>query len=279
MPISLPENIKAKKVFTSDFTYVQLPFPFLRLNWHSGNPHASKVEGAKYFGGWQVGEDRVSEDLASLGFDSLPNYFSDVTDWVADNGKIYAARSSRYIYAAPVYARDDWYMDKDQQGVEKKRHRLDMLVYLAGADKTTVTPWGPAVLSSTGFAASAIAKSFKDCAKDMSDIRRQFAPGIDESFFYACVGTFGPTRINKPAGDSAYVPCQFNKPENGWTEQLLTNFFVGEGIAAVICDLQAQAEAWLADTRANRQKAGRLIPPSGDVEFVPPDNFVDNIPF
>lgn len=284
-PISLPDNIKPKKVFTSDFQYVQLPFPYLRLSWHNGNPHASKVEGAKYYGGWQIGEDRVSEDLATFGFDSLPSYFTPSTEWVADNGKAYWARSARYIYAAPIFAKDDWWEEFSPQGTKVKRHRLDMLVYLASINNAVWEPWGPAVLSASGYAASAIAKSFKDFAKDTSEIRRQFAPGVDDMFFYACLGTFGPDRVNKPAGDSAYVPCQFNKPKDGWNEQHLTNCFVGEGIAAVMVDLQVQADAWAADTRDGRQKAGTadlgLRLGLRQTEFTPaqPEDLTDDIPF
>ena len=271
--IKLPDNIKpAQQVFTSDFQYVELPFPYLRLSWNNGNQHASKIEKAKYFGGFQRGEDHIQEDLLKMQMETVPSYFSEPTEWTSEEERNYQARSSRYLYAAPLIAKVDWYKSKDRtSGEERLGHRLDFLVYLANIEEQQVRPWGPAVISSHGYAASGIEDAFKDWAKDSRDARKEFAPGIDPIFFYHVVGTFGDKRITRPAGEKkVIVLCQYNHPET-WTEEILNKLFVGEDIAAVLVDLQIQAKEWSEDTQANRQKAGKATLPEGSISFAPPE--------
>lgn len=272
MPINYDPNIKPQgKVYQDSFNFVDLPFAYLRLSWNNGNGHASKNEGAKYFGGFQRGEDDIQADMLKMERDDLPPYFTSPVEWLSDNGKTYMARSSRFVYAAPVICKDDWWLERGQT---KKSHRLDFLVYLASVEKEVLIPWGPAVISAHGFSASAIVKAFQGWGKDTKPIRHEFAGDLDAMFFYNCVGTFGPTRTQEKAGESVYVPCQFNKPQN-WTEALLEHLFVGPDVQAIVVDLQIQAAEWAADTKANRQKD--KVPVGGETsEYPQPD---DNIPF
>lgn len=242
-----------KPVFTGNADFVQLPFPTLRIAWVNGNPQAERTS-AKYFGGWQCGFERAAEDLNTLGLQSLPAYFSEVTTWINDKGKEYQAFSSRFVLAAPILAKDDWWEEFDnKRNINVKRHRLDMLVYLATMnEKKNLLPYSPAVLSATGFAASAIKKAFLAWPKDNADKFNQFAPDVPSMFFYVNVGTFGDTRITEPAGDSVYVPCQYSKKEV--TEQLLEALHVGVEVEAQIVSYQAQAASWFGDTHANRNK-------------------------
>lgn len=274
MPISLNPNIKpVAKVYNNDQDFIELPFPYLRLSWNNGNAHASKNEGAKYFGGFQRGENDIQEDLAKLQFDNLPNYFTPPTEWISEKGATYQARSTRFLYAAPISAKDDWWKDKQTQ---KRRHRLDFLVYLASVEKEVVVPWGPAVISAKQYSASGIIDAFQGWGKDTRSARHEFAGDLDEMFFYHCVGTFGNERVIQKVGESIIITCQFNKPST-WTEKMLEKMFVGESIAAVMVDLQGQAQEWTANTRQSLQEAGNEVPADGenDVEFAAPENFVD----
>jgi hypothetical protein len=252
MPITLPDNLKPLSPYRNGIDYVDLPFAYLRMGWNNGNPHASKADGVKYYGGFERGMEDITPDLEAMNLTDVPSYFSQPIEFINDEGKAYLARASRYLYAAPIMAKDDWWEEKDTRTREmKKRHRLDFLVYLASIQKDVLIPWGPAVISKQGYAATAIIRAFKGWQKDTADIRRVAAPRIDASCFFACVGTFGPDRIQDKAGESIYVPCQFNHPEK-WTEEQLERLFVGESVAAIIIDLQGQAEEWMNDTHANR---------------------------
>lgn len=249
MPITLPENYKPSMPVYAAGDFVELPFPYLRMSWNNGNPHASQLDGAKYFGGFQRGTEDIAADLARMNLDNLPNYFTPDTEWISDNGAPYMARSSRFVYAAPILCKDDWYKDKE---TGKRAHRLDFLVYLASVTKEAVIPWGPSVISSHGFAGSGIVHAFQGWARDSKAARAKWAGNMDPMFFYHAVGTFGQKRNTDKARDSVYVPCDYNRVE--WTETLLTMAFVGESIAAVLLDLQVQAKEWFEDQKGTKQK-------------------------
>lgn len=241
-------------VFTGNADFVQLPFPYLRLNWNNGNPQADKAGGAKHFGGWQTGLEYATEDCNLLGLSYLPYGFTDAVVWINDKGKEYQAYSARTILAAPILAKDDWWEEWDnKRGKSAKRHRLDFLVFLATLDENRkIQPYAPAVLSATGFAASAIGRAFRDWVKNNAEPLNAFAPDVPTQFFYVNVGTFGDKRVTEPAGDSVYVLCQCSRKEI--TEAVLNELYVGEMVAAQIVSLQAQAQDWLKDTHANRNK-------------------------
>lgn len=256
----------------SQADFVQLPFPYLRLYWHNGSPQADKAGNAKYYGGFQIGSDKAREDMSALGVTNLPSPFVEST-FVASDGKEYDAFSARAIYAAPIKAKDDWYEEFDQKrGKTVKRHRLDFLVYLGSLTEKgkskTIEPWGVAVISATGFAASAILRGFKEFIKDTQKIRDEFAPGVPPNFFYCPIGTFGDKRITEAAGESTYVPAQVKQYE--WTEGLLASIFVGDEAATKMIELQQLCEEWYNDTHANRAKNFVEQPIMPDMNQLPP---------
>ena len=270
------------KTYQNQNEYVQLPFANLRLSWHNGNPAVAATEGVKHYGGWQSGSERFLEDLQALAIDAIPGIVENT--WIDRDGEFYQAFGTRSIYAAPILARDDWWDEYDQKRSKNvKRHRVDFLVMLALyiKEKKILTPLCPAVLSASGYAASAILTAFKDFAKDTAEARKTFAPDIPEMLFYTPIGTFGNERIIKPAGDSSYVPCQFNK--QSWDEKWLNFLFVGDEIAQYMIELSTQAAEWMADTHAaNPQKQEvQAVPPRSDDGYPPqpPDQPFEDVPF
>lgn len=262
--------------------YVQLPFSVLRLSWHNGNAAVGQAEGVKYYGGWQSGSERFLEDLQALAIDVIPGIIE--STWIDRDGDNYQAFGTRSIYAAPILARDDWWEEYDQKrGKNVKRHRVDFLVMMAlyVKEKKILTPLCPAVLSASGFAASAIVAAFKEFVKDTAEARRQFAPDVPESLFYVPIGTFGEKRISKPAGDSSYVPCQVHKQT--WDEKWMTFLFVGDEVAARIIAYSQAAAEWMADTHAKRGNAatGQTSPSGYDESpaVQPADYYPDESPF
>jgi hypothetical protein len=284
MPINLNPNIKPEtSVFKKSFEYVNLPFPFLRLSWNNGNSHATSVKGAgsaQYFGGFQRGSKDIQEDLATMKKTTLPIYFKE-EEWVNTKDEAYMAWGSRSVWAAPILARVDWYEGRDKYTSEiRLKHRLDFLVYLADRDKNTLIPWGPAVITAYGFAATSIEKAFKGFAQETLDVRKRFAGGIDAMFFYHLYGTFGNQRNAQKAGDTAaVVPCVYDKPADEWSERMLENRFVGDDIGQVLVDLQKQAKEWFEDTNENRQKKNGA-PKATNIPFgqLTPDTFMDETP-
>ena len=243
-------------VYGKDITFLQLPFPNLRLSWNNGNAHAERTSGAKHFGGWARGSTNILEDIQSLSLDAPAGLVE--SEWVSQDGKTYSAYAARNVYAAPIAAKDDWWEEFDpRRSKNVKRHRLDFLVLLGVYNQTSkvIEAYAPTVLSATGFAASAILKAFRAFEKDTKPARDIHAPGVPAMFFYVPVGTFGDKRITEPAGESTYVPCQYMHSTNGeWSESNLLLLYVGDEAASYMLELRNNAEAWLQDTRAHRAK-------------------------
>jgi hypothetical protein len=284
MPITHDPNLKpSSSIFTKGNDFIVLPFPYLRLSWNNGNAHAAGVKlagSAQYFGGFQRGSKDIAEDLQNMSKTTLPAYFQE-EEWVNDKGETYMAWGSRTIWAAPILAKVDWYEEPDKYTSEiRTKHRLDFLIYLADRETKSLTPWGPAVISSYGNAASAIEKAFKGFAQESLDARQKYADGIDTLFFYHLYGTFGNTRVTKKVSDSAAItPCFFDKSTEGWTENMLVNRFIGDDVATILIALQEAAKTWFEDTKENRQKKSGPTPAAA-VPFreMPPDDFMEATP-
>ena len=71
---------------------------------------------------------------------------------------------------------------------------------------------------------------------------------------YLALGTFGKERqavnVGKPGAQSPITPVTAYIPER-FTEEMMTNLYVGNEIAAVMADLQDQAGDWLNAWRQN----------------------------
>lgn len=237
---------------------VNLPFGYIRLPWHNGNPQAEKV-GAKYFGGWFSSDDNPDfvTDLGNVNQETAPQGFTGPEIWVARDGKEYTAYSARRVFAAPIATRVKWMTNRE---TGKKSSATSVLVYLAdwNIEKKVLFPYAPAVLSAKGYAGNFIVDAFKKWQADTARIRFEIAKGVPASLFYVPVGTFGKERITKMVGagnaQSPIVPVQVGAPPQGWDAKEVEAHFVGDTVAALMLTLREQAAEWLTDKNNDEQQ-------------------------
>lgn len=232
------------------------PVPVIRLSWHNGTPQSPKNSAAQHYGGWQRGKDDFDADVDALGLQLPEDCGINLATWTSKEGTEYEAYSTRNIYAAPIKVRDDWWEEFDAtKGRVVKRHRLDVLVMLAGYDAQAKKLYklAPAILTAHNYAASAVLKAIKAFEKDTKEAREEHAPGVPLQFFYIPLGTFGDKRITTPAGESSIVPCQYMQRAT-WDEKFLTFLFVGDETGAEILQIAGDATDWVNDTHDNRAK-------------------------
>ena len=255
--------------------YVTLPFPALRLNWFNGVPQNKAFKDTRHFGGWFAGSDKVAEDLPAMGVDALPAQFGQGEEFVARAGESFNAYEARFLYVAPICLKDDWYSELNDQGVMAKRHRIDLLSLLGTHVKgQPIMPWGAAVLSAKGFAATAVVQAMRAFVKVTADVRRVTAKDVPTMFFYVPIGTFGDKLITAPAGNSIYTPAQIMPVE--WDEAALEALYVDdEAWQDALVNMQADAKSWLADTRGKREKTAVNTEDVGGV--VPEGDYPDEI--
>lgn len=254
--------------------YTTLPFPFLRLNWFNGVPQNKAFKDTRHFGGWFSGSDKVAEDLTSLALDRLPAQFGNEQEFVARDGKSFNAYEARFTYAAPIVLKDDWYSELNDQHVMTKRHRIDLLAVLGTHSKgQPILPWGVAVLSAKGFAATAIVQAMRAFTKMTADIRRVTAKDVPTMFFYVPIGTFGDKLITAPAGNSIYTPAQIMPVE--WDEGAVEAVYIAqEDWQDAMVGMQNDAKPWVKDTRASREKNAVNTEDVGS--GVPTDDYPDD---
>jgi len=260
-------NKDVKNPTQGENSFVTLPFPALRLNWYNGVAQMKASKDVRYFGGWFAGSDKVSEDLVAMGVDTLPAQFAEEKEFISRGNETFNAYEARYLYIAPVCTKDDWYSEFDEKkGGMSKRHRVDMLALLGTHVKgKTIEPWGMAVLSSKGFAATAFVQAMRGFATVTADVRRNLAPDVPTMFFYAPVGTFGDKLVTAPAGESTYTPAQLMSVD--WTDKSIEALYVSDGDwQDSLVASQGEASEWLKDTRGSREKTATGTEDNGVVD-------------
>lgn len=260
--------------------FIALPFPTLPVHWANGDSHAKSSGGAMYFGGWKISPEEA-EAVEQLGREVLPYPFGGEPDvWVDSNDQEYRAHSSRSVFAAPIWRKDDWWDAVSDEGKKVKKHRIDVLCYLGdwNVQGKKLVPYGLGVLSAWGFAASGVNQVFARFERETAALRSKVAPKVSPSLFYVHIGTFGDKRITKEAGQSVYVPAQWDAPKE-INEKYLTASYVGAEIAGLMLEAKKAAEPWVKDTRGNRAKGASSVQNGDDVPETPPASDDDVSPW
>ena len=236
---------------------VELPFPVVYMWALNGQTSYKAQGGALYFGGWACKAEDLNAVAEQQGL-SVPKEWKLVTIASRDGGE-FEAYTTRQAIVAPVGKRVSWLHEgkRSSNYIEGGRRHVQILAYLAETQSTNGSkqyiPWGPIVLTAKGYQARNLLDAFARWDKATSSIRRKVASGMHAAVipawcFYLVLGTFGKERqainVGKPGAQSPITPISAYIPEK-ITEQLMTSLFVGPEIAAVMSDMQDQAEDWL----------------------------------
>lgn len=263
---------------------INLPFAAPYIWVKNGDTRMKQQGGIHYFGGWasnQLDFDAVLQDTSR----SLPAGFAK-TELVTENGDSIPVYAARNVLFAPIATRRAWVKDRVRQSdyFDGARQHVQMLVYLAEKrgekDHTEYAPWGPAVLTAKGFQAQNLINAVGAWEKHTRNIRTEIAAGIPAYFFYLSAGTFGSEIKTKSVGGgnakSTITPIEPYLSDK-ISAELMTKLFVGDIVAALMVDLQAQANEWL--TAWKTPSIDTLGHDRVDSDIQPPDNNLEEMPF
>ncbi len=231
---------------------VDLPFPVVYIWALNGQPSYKSQGGALYYGGWACKVEDMQSIADQQGL-AVPKDWKHVTIASRD-GDEYEAFTTRHLLVAPIGKRESWLVEGQRSAnyIEGGRRHLQVLAYMAEAQGENgakqYIPWGPVVLTAKGYQARNLLDAFVRWDKYTAPIRRKVAPGVPAWCFYLALGTFDKERhslnVGKPGAQSPITPLSVYLPER-LTEEMITNLFVGNEVAAIMADLQDQAAEWL----------------------------------
>jgi hypothetical protein len=231
---------------------VDLPFPIVYIWALNGQSSYKSQGGAMYYGGWACKTDEMNGVMEQQGL-TVPQDWKQVTISSRD-GDEFEAYTTRHVLIAPIGRRESWLHDGQRSAtyVQGARRHLQVLAYMAEARGENgvkqYIPWGPVVMTAKGYQALNIMEAFTRWEKATAPLRRKVAPGIPAWCFYLALGTFDKERhtlnVGKPGAQSPITPVSVYIPDH-LSEDILANLFVGNEIAAVMADLQDQAQEWL----------------------------------
>jgi hypothetical protein len=253
LPISLDQNLARKlEQGMRSGDVVDLSFPVVYIWALNGQASYKSQGGALYYGGWAC----KAEDLQAISNQSelsIPADWKLVTIASRDGGE-FEAYTARSLIVAPIGKRESWLVDgkRSSEYIEGGRRHLQVLAYMAEGrgenGSKQFIPWGPVVLTAKGYQARNLLDAFARWNKATAQIRWKVAPGIPAWCFYMALGTFGRERqsvnVGKPGAQSPITPIGAYVHDH-FSEELISNLFVGNEVAAVMAELQDQAADWL----------------------------------
>lgn len=246
---------------------IRLPFTTPYFKWLNGDPAKASLRNAQYYGGWQVGRDRLEETMANLSGREKPISLTEA-DLPSSQGT-YPGFVTRYLSVA-VFGRRYRWLEEDN-----KSH-VQWLAWLADFDREQkkFTPWGPVVFYGYGMSTLEVDNAINEWASKTSEARSKIANAAKHWFFYIPLGTFLNEPQFKEVGSnqkSSITPCQTIVPDEV-TEEYLTRHFVGQDVAALMVDHKRQAERWLS-AWDDRQRKDDVQPSDFQPKPPPPPEF------
>ena len=249
--LDVPEDQvkKARGVQVTD--RITLPFPYLFLWWKNGSMQAAKDKTVRYHGGWASNYDEVEQSLAEMRRDHLPRYFTEPMEFTNRDGQQYTVYTARYIPVALIDRRKAWFKRENRNGHYSK---VQFLCYMADLDteKKAYVPWGPVVLSATGYSGMHLENSFKAWQSSTARARADHSPNetLPAWIFYALLGSVSSERKTEQVGSgqqtSMITPCQVREPEQDEiTFDKLQSWFVGRETLKKMNELRELADEWL----------------------------------
>lgn len=230
---------------------VKLPFPAPTMYWHNGNgsfKNMKEIDDARRFGGFGIDK----EDLEEQGMPPASTW--KLHDLTNKDGKSYAAYLCRTAWVAPIARRFTW-MEFDG----KSRSSVNILAYLAVMNpEKKMTPYGAVILSGKGYSGMALDKCFKEFATKTASLRGNTLP----NFFFHPIGTWGNEVKSeevkgKNGSSSSITPVQLYIPQDGYTAELLQQWFVPAIMPEVVSDMmdyKSKAQEWLDDWNKREKK-------------------------
>lgn len=248
---------------------VKLPFGAPQLWWLNGKPelfNLAEIDDARRFGGFGISKEDI-EAQATLLPPELPYHWKLFDELTNHTGKAYSAYLTRTAWVAPIVRRYRWVSFEG-----KNKSQVEYLCYLAvmSANKT-LDPWGPVVISGSSYSGGAIDNAFKEFAQKSSTIRGT----TPQNFFFHPLGSWGKSpksepRKGKGGKESTITPCQLYVPESGYTEEILTKWFVPQEFHFELSNLKNKAKEWVDDWAKKQEARGEIAEPE-----MPPVDAVD----
>ena len=254
---------------------VEVPYFFIM----NGEPKMAAVGGPQHFGGWAVDRQELSD--AGQYWDppivAPPSYFGSHTFFTND-GKQLPVFESRSVICALIGSRVSWAIKtgdstrRFKEYVPGARRHMQVLVYLA--DKTPdkkLAPWGPAVLTASGYQVGHLIKGFQNWKAAVEKILRAEKSPATPWMFYTSCGTFGDTfkqeMVGPEGAKSPITPVTTQVPKD-MDADLLKKLYVSREVAAQMAGFKAEAREWL-DAWKNLPGAGQPGQPPATGHYPP----------
>lgn len=271
---------------------VKLPFSAPVFYWMNGNS-AMKVNAKQfpplYFGGWASDASDLEDAIQEYGdISGVDLVISELTN---KQNKEYTAYLTRSLIVAPISYRHCWTIGRGQAQTRHPdfvigaRQNVQLLALLACRDeKDKFIPWGPVVLSAKGYQAGNLLNAAREWDRQLSKIRREFAPKVPSWGFYMGLGTYGAELVTESVGKgeqkSSITPIKLAAPKS-FDRDLLVRLFVSKEGLTSMAGYLTDARAWLDAWKAKSTPAGNgYQAPASSLEEPDfgPDNG-DEIPF
>ena len=226
------------------------PFTF----WKNGSAQNRPLKDANpilYYGGWGTDKQEMDDAIEAYG---TPGKVIEV-EMTNQDGKDYQAYVSRYVIVAPIAYRDAWFKKDGVNWLRKAKwedgynhHKIQMLCYRARQIEDGAEPWGPVVLTVSGYNAGFLLDAVKNWARFLDPVRKKYALNVPAWGFWMSVGSFGPEPIFKSVGKGTQKPINpigLHFPTKEPTLEMLKKVFVGKDTLAEMAALMEECEEWL----------------------------------
>lgn len=260
MPLNLDIDPSASAALNQDIDIgsairLSIATPYFFVT--NGDRKMNQVGGAAYYGGWAVDRDSLHEagQCWEPPILAAPSYCC-AADFFTSNGKAIPVYATRAIIAALIGTRISWMLRapggqtrRYKDYVRGSRRHMQMLVYVA--DKTAdkkLMPWGPAVLTVSGYQVGNIIKGIQDWKAACEKILRVEKSPATPWMFYMGLGTFGDDfrqeMVGPPGAQSPITPVGVQVPKN-LSSEMLEKLYVGRETSEKMIQIKSEANEWL----------------------------------
>lgn len=266
--------------------WVDLPFPYLRLNWWNGDKRLGTADktSVQAFGGWYCAADKFMPVVDAIG-KGAPDCFS-VAGFDTRDGGTFEANQARLIYVSYITHRKAWFPKENGSN----QSRLEVLTLLGEFDKSAkhFVAWGPAVLVGTGYTSKFIEDAIHTWFSSTAAARREFAKNMGAQNFFFPIGTYADTIETKTVGKSQTSPVTPPKLKEPAKQDydLFKMIFIGHDreVLRTVKEYKSLAQDWIDDfsIQAERSKSGETAQAtSGErkAAYNPTPQDDDDIPF
>ncbi|HCR70924.1 MAG TPA: hypothetical protein DIW23_05735 [Anaerolineae bacterium] len=253
--LDIPE--KASNAFQGNMQNggaVELPFPAPSFFIVNGNAQLQQVGGIHYFGGFACAKTKLQEAAESWENVVYPVPGLYETEKILESGEKLPVFASRNLTVAMIGMRLFATLKSDGKtrvpAFSKEAIPGIQVVCLLGYknENKEILPWAPIMISASGYQVNNVRDAFIKWFKAIKPTVKKLAPNQEPSnitnLFWMSIGTFGETRVQKPAGQKFITPVSSFIPDV-LDEDVVKSRYVGNEIASLMADFATDAKEWL----------------------------------